>query len=113
MNIRAAALMAADGPRRDNFNSPLRVDGDRSRIASVVLLCSDHNTCSLTSGDRDVKLAFSRRGSGRRRTARRRAAPAGASSTGHLHAVRGGRQRCAESRTEGHTGPIGRFAAGN
>jgi hypothetical protein len=75
MNIRAAALMAADGPRRDNFNAPLRVDGDRSRIASVVLLCSDHNTCSLTSGDRDVKLAFSRRGSGRRRTARRRVAP--------------------------------------
>jgi len=32
--------------------------GDPQQIASVVLLRSDHNTHSLTTGDRYVKLAF-------------------------------------------------------
>jgi hypothetical protein len=39
------------------------VSGDPGAIASVVLLRSDHNTHSLTTGDRYVKLAFNRRGS--------------------------------------------------
>ena len=36
----------------------LTVAGDASQIASVVILRSDHNTHSLTAGDRYVKLAF-------------------------------------------------------
>ncbi|HET8648181.1 MAG TPA: galactose oxidase early set domain-containing protein, partial [Vicinamibacteria bacterium] len=36
----------------------IKVGGDASRIASVALLRSDHNTHSLTAGDRYVKLAF-------------------------------------------------------
>jgi hypothetical protein len=39
------------------------VAGDPERIASVAILRSDHNTHSLTTGDRYVKLAFGRRGS--------------------------------------------------
>ena len=38
------------------------VAGDPNRIASVVMLRSDHNTHSLTTGDRYVKLAFHRKG---------------------------------------------------
>jgi hypothetical protein len=40
----------------------LRVAGPADRIASVALLRSDHNTHSLTTGDRYVKLAFSKAG---------------------------------------------------
>jgi hypothetical protein len=40
----------------DNFE--LRVGGGARAIESVVLLRSDHNTHSLTAGDRYVKLAF-------------------------------------------------------
>jgi hypothetical protein len=36
----------------------IKVDTDPRQIASVVLLRSDHNTHSLTTGDRYVKLAF-------------------------------------------------------
>jgi hypothetical protein len=36
----------------------VRVAGDPSEIASVALRRSDHNTHSLTTGDRYVKLAF-------------------------------------------------------
>jgi hypothetical protein len=38
------------------------VAGDPHRIASVVMLRSDHNTHSLTTGDRYVKLAFHQKG---------------------------------------------------
>jgi len=38
------------------------VAGDPDRIASVVMLRSDHNTHSLTTGDRYVKLAFHQKG---------------------------------------------------
>ena len=38
------------------------VAGDPNRIASVVMLRSDHNTHSLTTGDRYVKLAFRHKG---------------------------------------------------
>jgi hypothetical protein len=41
---------------RDTFD--VSVKGDSRQIASVVLLRSDHNTHSLTAGDRYVKLAF-------------------------------------------------------
>jgi len=47
-------------PRRIKYGShfKIRVDGNARDIASVVLLRSDHNTHSLTTGDRYVKLAF-------------------------------------------------------
>jgi hypothetical protein len=42
----------------------LKVDGSSNDIASVVIVRSDHNTHSLTAGDRYVKLAFQRKGQG-------------------------------------------------
>jgi hypothetical protein len=41
----------------------LRAAGPADQIGSVVLLRSDHNTRSLTTGDRYVKLAFTKSGS--------------------------------------------------
>ena len=40
----------------------IRIAGRADQIASVALLRSDHNTHSLTAGDRYVKLAFSHQG---------------------------------------------------
>jgi len=40
----------------------VKVAGPSDRIGSVVLLRSDHNTHSLTTGDRYIKLAFDRTG---------------------------------------------------
>jgi len=40
----------------------IAVAGDPNQIASVVMLRSDHNTHSLTTGDRYVKLAFHQKG---------------------------------------------------
>jgi hypothetical protein len=40
----------------------LRVAGRADQVGSVVLLRSDHNTHSLTTGDRYVKLPFARGG---------------------------------------------------
>jgi Galactose oxidase-like, Early set domain/Kelch motif len=45
---------------RGHFN--ITVAGDPDQIASVVMLRSDHNTHSLTTGDRYVKLAFHQKG---------------------------------------------------
>jgi hypothetical protein len=45
------------------------IGGSAHDIGSVVLLRSDHNTHSLTTGDRYVKLAFSRKDGGLRVTA--------------------------------------------
>jgi hypothetical protein len=42
----------------------VEVRGGTSEIGSVVLLRSDHNTHSLTAGDRYVKLSFQRKGGG-------------------------------------------------
>jgi Domain of unknown function (DUF1929)/Kelch motif len=47
-------------PYRGHFD--IKVEGRSDRIASVVLLRSDHNTHSLTAGDRYVKLAFRPKG---------------------------------------------------
>jgi hypothetical protein len=44
----------------------ITVAGDPRQIASVVMLRSDHNTHSLTTGDRYVKLAFHQKGDFRR-----------------------------------------------
>jgi galactose oxidase len=50
------------------------VEGDPGQIASVVLLRSDHNTHSLTTGDRYVKLAFHQKGAAEKGELRIRAA---------------------------------------
>jgi galactose oxidase len=55
-------------------NFDIVVEGDPSQIASVALLRSDHNTHSLTTGDRYVKLAFHQKGSSEGRELRVRAA---------------------------------------
>src|SRR5439155_320459 len=57
---RAARPVIAKTPRRISYRGHFEVEvaGDPRAIASVVLLRSDHNTHSLTTGDRYVKLAF-------------------------------------------------------
>lgn len=42
------------------------VDGSSDQIASVAMLRSDHNTHSLTTGDRYVRLAFQQKGDARK-----------------------------------------------
>jgi hypothetical protein len=49
------------------------VSGDPSQIASVVILRSDHNTHSLTTGDRYVKMSFLQKGAAVKRELRVRA----------------------------------------
>jgi Domain of unknown function (DUF1929)/Kelch motif len=49
------------------------VSGDSSQIASVVILRSDHNTHSLTTGDRYVKMSFQQKGATAKRELRVRA----------------------------------------
>jgi Domain of unknown function (DUF1929)/Kelch motif len=51
----------------------ITVAGDPREIASVVMLRSDHNTHSLTTGDRYVKLAFHQKGAVGKRELRVRA----------------------------------------
>jgi hypothetical protein len=51
----------------------ITVAGDISQIASVVVLRSDHNTHSLTTGDRYVKMAFFPKGAAEKRELRVRA----------------------------------------
>ena len=51
----------------------IRVAGAPSDIASVVVLRSDHNTHSLTAGDRYVKLSFVQKGAAEKREIRIRA----------------------------------------
>ena len=57
---RAARPVIAKAPRKISYRGHFEVEvaGDPRSIASVVLLRSDHNTHSLTTGDRYVKLAF-------------------------------------------------------
>jgi hypothetical protein len=51
----------------------ITVSGDPSQIASVVILRSDHNTHSLTTGDRYVKMSFLQKGAAEKRELRVRA----------------------------------------
>jgi hypothetical protein len=44
----------------------ITVAGDPLQIGSVVMLRSDHNTHSLTTGDRYVKLSFGKKGDARK-----------------------------------------------
>src|SRR3989442_1358781 len=57
---RAARPVIAKAPKKIAYRGSfdVKVAGDPSEIGSVVLLRSDHNTHSLTTGDRYVKLAF-------------------------------------------------------
>jgi hypothetical protein len=57
---RAPRPEIAQSPEKLNYGGHfnIKVDSDPRQIASVVLLRSDHNTHSLTTGDRYVKLAF-------------------------------------------------------
>jgi hypothetical protein len=59
-NNPAARPAIAKAPGKISYRGhfDLEVAGDPREIASVVLLRSDHNTHSLTTGDRYVKLAF-------------------------------------------------------
>jgi hypothetical protein len=61
---RAARPMIASAPGNISYRGhfDIKVGGDARDIASVVLLRSDHNTHSLTTGDRYVKLAFRQKG---------------------------------------------------
>jgi hypothetical protein len=61
-----------DGPEEISYRGHFHVtiEGDPARIASVVILRSDHNTHSLTAGDRNVKLAFHHEGSPDKRALR-------------------------------------------
>ena len=56
----SARPVIARAPREVTYGRPfeMRVAGPASDIMSVALLRSDHNTHSLTAGDRYVKLAF-------------------------------------------------------
>jgi hypothetical protein len=64
----AARPVITDAPGRieykDHFD--IEVAGRSDQIASVVIIRSDHNTHSLTTGDRYVKLAFETKGNPRR-----------------------------------------------
>jgi len=53
-----------DAPRRIDYRGhfDVTVDGTADAIGSVAILRSDHNTHSLTAGDRYVKLAFHTKG---------------------------------------------------
>jgi hypothetical protein len=57
---RAARPSITKSPQEISYGGhfDITVAGDPDRIGSVVLLRSDHNTHSLTTGDRYVKLSF-------------------------------------------------------
>jgi len=64
---RAARPAILDSPRELSYRGSfdVTVDAPANTISSVVLLRSDHNTHSLTAGDRYVKLAFQVKGNPR------------------------------------------------
>jgi len=59
-----ARPVITDSPEEISYrgNFDIEVAGSPDQIASVVLLRSDHNTHSLSAGDRYVKLAFHQKG---------------------------------------------------
>ncbi len=64
----AARPVITDSPEEISYRGTfdIEVAGSLDQIASVVLLRSDHNTHSLTAGDRYVKLAFHQKADERR-----------------------------------------------
>ena len=65
---RAVRPAIADSPREIDYRGhfDLKVSGSPAAIGSVVLLRSDHNTHSLTAGDRYISLAFRQKGDARK-----------------------------------------------
>jgi hypothetical protein len=65
---RANRPVIREAPRVVDYRGhiDLEVSGRSSEIGSVVLLRSDHNTHSLTAGDRYIKLAFRQKGDTRK-----------------------------------------------
>ena len=65
---RAVRPVILESPEEISFGGhfDIKVAGDPGDISSVVILRSDHNTHSLTTGDRYVKLAFSQKGAARK-----------------------------------------------
>jgi hypothetical protein len=65
---RAARPVITNAPEDISYggNFDISVGGNVSQISSVVMLRSDHNTHSLTTGDRYVKLAFKQKGAARK-----------------------------------------------
>lgn len=61
---RAARPIIVSSPEQISYGShfDITVAGNPDQIASVVMLRSDHNTHSLTTGDRYVKLSFHQKG---------------------------------------------------
>jgi Domain of unknown function (DUF1929)/Kelch motif len=59
------AIVRAPGKLRYGHHFDVRVAGSSNQVGSVAILRSDHNTHSLTTGDRYVKLAFEPKGNAR------------------------------------------------
>src|SRR6266545_4972321 len=72
---RAARPVIAKAPDDISYGGhfDITVAGDPDQISSVVMLRSDHNTHSLTTGDRYVKLAFHQKGAAKKGELRVRA----------------------------------------
>jgi hypothetical protein len=68
----AARPVITDSPEEISYRGTfdIEVAGPPDQIASVVLLRSDHNTHSLTAGDRYVKLAFQQKADDRQGNSR-------------------------------------------
>jgi len=72
---RAARPVIATAPEDISYGGhfDITVAGSPDQISSVVMLRSDHNTHSLTTGDRYVKLSFQQKGAARKGEIRIRA----------------------------------------
>src|SRR4030095_8654610 len=72
---RATRPVIENAPEDISFGGhfDIKVGGNPNQISSVVMLRSDHNTHSLTTGDRYVKLAFHPKGAAEKREIRIRA----------------------------------------
>jgi hypothetical protein len=64
----AARPVITDSPTEISYRGPfdITIAGSPDQISSVAILRSDHNTHSLTAGDRYVKLAFHQKGDDRK-----------------------------------------------
>ena len=72
---RATRPLIASAPEDISYGGhfDVTVGGNPDQISSVVMLRSDHNTHSLTTGDRYVKLSFQQKGAARKSEIRIRA----------------------------------------